>query len=81
MPLRVWAISGRPFRVERRGRSEAVREAWGPEVIETGWWRESDHRRSYYRVELTGGECLWLFRRSDLLGTDPAGTWFLHGIF
>ena len=81
VPLRVWAVAGRPRRVQRRGQLEDVREAWGPEVIETGWWREADHRRSYFRAELAGGECLWLFRRSDVLGEDASGAWFLHGVF
>lgn len=58
--------AGETLRVERR---------WGPERIETGWWRGPTVRRDYYRVEATNGLRLWLFRdRAD-------GRWFLHGVF
>jgi protein ImuB len=53
----------------------AVGRCWGPERIETGWWRGGIVRRDYYRVETTAGRRLWLFR--DLVG----GAWFLHGSF
>lgn len=48
---------------------------WGPERIETAWWRGRCIRRDYYRVETTKGNRFWLFRRL----TD--GQWFLHGEF
>jgi protein ImuB len=73
-PVRVEA-AGRPTRLVWRERSYAVTRSWGPERIETGWWRGRDIRRDYYRVELEGGERLWLFR--DL----ARGRWFLHGAF
>jgi protein ImuB len=47
---------------------------WGPERIETGWWRGPHVRRDYYRVETDDGRHLWLFR-------TPDGAWFLHGVF
>ena len=56
-------------------RRHAVDRWWGPERIETGWWRGGIVRRDYYRVETTTGRRVWLFR--DLVG----GGWFLHGSF
>ena len=51
----------------------ASRRTWGPERIQTGWWRGHYIRRDYYRVETTTGQRFWLFRRR--------GHWFLHGVF
>jgi protein ImuB len=52
-----------------------VTRSWGPERIETGWWRGRGVRRDYYRVETQDGHRHWLFRRrSD-------GQWFWHGNF
>lgn len=53
-------------------RWEIVR-CWGPERIETGWWRARHIRRDYYRVETACGRRYWLFRR---LGP---GDWFVQG--
>jgi len=64
-----------PLCFRRRGRQYQVARCWGPERIETGWWRGSPVRRDYYRVETTGGRRFWLFRRLD------DGHWFLHGAF
>lgn len=48
---------------------------WGPERIETAWWRGASIRRDYYRVEADAGHRFWLFRcLRDL-------RWFLHGEF
>jgi protein ImuB len=52
-----------------------VARHWGPERIETGWWRGRGVRRDYYRVETQTGQRFWLFRR---LGDNA---WFLHGCF
>jgi len=52
-----------------------VAKYWGPERIETGWWREQGVCRDYYRVETTAGRRFWLFR---CLRTRR---WFLQGIF
>jgi protein ImuB len=52
-----------------------VARHWGPERIETGWWRGRSVRRDYYRVETTTGFRFWIFRRLS----DNA--WFLHGCF
>jgi protein ImuB len=68
---------------------------WGPERIETGWWRDGLIRRQYWRVETDDGRWLWIYR--DLEPRKPAGSdalssrcsdrllgggeWFLHGVF
>jgi len=57
------------------GDRQRVAKAWGPERIETGWWRGSPALRDYYRVDTIAGNRFWLFRRR----TD--GQWFLHGLF
>jgi protein ImuB len=66
---------GPPTSFRWEGRTHAVARAWGPERIETGWWRRGLVRRDYYRVETATGHRFWLFR--DL----TAGTWHLHGSF
>jgi protein ImuB len=66
---------GPPRRVEWEDRSYTIARTWGPERIETGWWRGADIRRDYYVAQAAGGERFWLFR--DL----AAGGWFLHGGF
>jgi protein ImuB len=85
-PLRLWAQAeavtvlgvapqGEPVRFRWRRYEHVVERAWGPERIETGWWRGRYVRRDYYRVETTSGERYWLFRRRR------DGRWFLHGAF
>ncbi len=66
---------GPPLRFRWAGAEEQVARFWGPERIETGWWRSRCVRRDYYRVETAAGQRFWLFRR---LGD---GHWFLHGTF
>lgn len=55
-----------------------ILHCWGPERIETSWWR-SRHvepiRRDYFRVETSTGERYWIFH---CLRTEH---WFLHGEF
>jgi protein ImuB len=92
-PARIEVIAiapdGVPARFRGLGRSYSIAYAWGPERIETGWWRTAEAngangskrresflvRRDYYRVETTSGARFWIFRQ---LG-DRA--WFLHGTF
>ena len=52
-----------------------IERSWGPERIETGWWRGDDVRRDYYLIETTTGECFWLFR------TLPEERWFYQAEF
>jgi protein ImuB len=81
------APDGTPARFCWAGRHYSIAHAWGPERIETGWWRRAEQsgtskprghafvRRDYYRVETTSGARFWIFRR---LGDRQ---WFLHGRF
>ncbi len=57
------------------GRTYRIHRYWGPERIETGWWRGGVIRRDYYQVEDHDGNRFWLFR--DL----QRGTWFVQGAF
>jgi protein ImuB len=73
--VRTVLSTGRPVAFTWRGREQRLAQVWGPERIETGWWREAPIRRDYYRVDTENGCRFWLFRRlSD-------GQWFLHGWF
>ncbi len=54
---------------------QRIARCWGPERIETGWWRGQAVGRDYYRVETAAGHRWWLFRRLR------DGRWFLHGMF
>jgi protein ImuB len=75
LPLEVFAVApeGPPVRFRLRAEQHQVTRSWGPERIETGWWRTLPVRRDYYRVETTAGLRFWLFRRIQ------DGKWFLHG--
>ncbi len=66
---------GPPIQFYLHGAWQRVTHTWGPERIQTGWWRGRYIQRDYYRVETRSVARFWLFRRlSD-------GTWFLHGVF
>ncbi len=56
-------------------RQHQVAHTWGPERIETGWWRGRTVARDYYRIESATGERFWVFRNL------PDGQWFMHGKF
>ncbi len=66
---------GSPQQFGWNGRKHFIERSWGPERIETGWWRGDDVRRDYYVVETTTGERYWLFQ--NLMDES----WHLHGIF
>lgn len=74
-PIEVWAVvpDGPPSALFLDGSRTTIRQCFGPERIESGWWRGSSIRRDYYRVETQDGQHFWLFRRI------PDQTWFLHG--
>lgn len=77
LPLAVISVvpDGPPLTFRWPGEEQRIARHWGPERIETGWWRNHTVRRDYYRVETTTGQRYWLFRQiSD-------GQWFLHGWF
>ncbi len=69
----------RPHRLPKtfgyENRTYTIRHAWGPERIETGWWRGQLIRRDYYHVEDTHGNRFWLFCNLH------RGAWFVHGVF
>lgn len=75
--VEVFAIApqGHPQQFSDRGCDLQVVRSWGPERIETGWWRGPSLRRDYYRVQTATGREAWLFR--DL----RSRRWFLHGWF
>jgi protein ImuB len=75
MPVAVLAVfpDGPPMRFSWEGAELRVERWWGPERIETGWWRGADVRRDYYVVTTHTGSRFWLFRAGD--------GWFLHGCF
>jgi protein ImuB len=78
-PLPVELVSivpeGPPISLRMDGQEQRIIHRWGPERIETGWWRGGPARRDYYRVQTQSGRRLWLFRRLN------DGRWFLHGWF
>ena len=76
-PIVVVAVApdGPPVRFQWQGCDQRIAVTWGPERIETGWWRTRCVRRDYYRVETVQGNRFWLFRRL----TD--GQWFIQGEF
>lgn len=76
-PLRVFspASDGPPRRIWRGTQQLRIVRTWGPERIETGWWREHEVQRDYYRVETEQGQRLWIFQCQE------TGHWFLHGAY
>jgi len=75
-PLRLTSgFDGAPASFHWGGTWHRVTRTWGPERIESGWWRGRLVRRDYYRVETEEGGQAWLFRRLD------NGQWFLQGWF
>jgi len=76
-PIEVLSVApdGPPQFVWLDARRERITEHWGPERIETLWWRGPSVRRDYYRIATAAGSQQWIFRRLD------DGQWFLHGIF
>ncbi len=77
VPIAVISImpDGPPIRFRLHGGEHTVWQNWGPERIETGWWRETVVERDYFRVETSTGQRFWLFRQND------SSQWFLHGEF
>lgn len=78
-PVRIEATAvapdGPPARLCYENRDHLVSRHWGPERIETAWWRGRAVRRDYYRVETNTGQRFWLFRELR------QGGWFLHGTY
>ncbi len=74
-PIDVMAVvpDGPPSAVFLEGSRKVITQCWGPERIESGWWRGPSIRRDYYRIETQEGGRYWIFRQI------PEQTWFLHG--
>ncbi|MGI9440908.1 MAG: Y-family DNA polymerase [Rubripirellula sp.] len=74
-----------PQRIRFNGVDHQVLNHWGPERIESGWWRGKSIRRDYYRVETDQGEWWWIFRnlvsQAELQKNRTAYRWMLHGRF
>jgi protein ImuB len=75
--LRATSISpdGPPLQFQHAGQEHRIAHTWGPERIESGWWRGRPVGRDYFRVETIAGRRFWLFRR---LRDEK---WFLQGSF
>jgi len=69
------APDGEPAQFGYEGKLHRIMRCWGPERIESGWWRGPSQRRDYYRVETDRQQWWWIFRQID------TGEWLLHGIF
>lgn len=78
-PLRaqVWMVvpQGPVARFRCALAEERIARSWGPERIETGWWRGTAVRRDYYQVETASGRRYWLYCRLR------DARWFVHGLF
>jgi protein ImuB len=76
-PIEVTCVApdGPPQFVWLENRRERVVHCFGPERIETLWWRGPSVRRDYYRVALESGVHWWIFRQL------VDGDWFVHGVF
>ena len=78
-PQRIEATAAGPegapmhFRWDRR--DHRVIRSWGPDRIETGWWRDAPICRDYFRVATQTGQHFWLFRCFE------QAAWFIHGAF
>ena len=64
-----------PTALNIRGSSHSVVNAWGPERIETGWWRGPTVCRDYWRVATDTGQQFWIYRELR------QNRWWLHGEF
>ena len=71
-----------PARFRWRRRDLATRVAVGPERITPEWWLDDPEWRSgprdYWRIEVEGGERLWLYYAH---GGAISGGWFCQGVF
>jgi protein ImuB len=76
-PLEVLSVApdGPPISFDFAEQRHSVVAQWGPERIETGWWRGRSIHRDYWRIETASGQRFWLFRALD------DGKWHLQGEF
>ena len=73
IPLNVTTNNGSPTTFQNEGKQHQIARYWGPERIETAWWRGKCVRRDYYRIETKTGDRYWIFQRLN------DRNWFLHG--
>ncbi len=67
--------NGSPQRLVYMGSPLSVTRSTGPERIDTGWWQGITQQRDYFRIALSTGTWLWVYRdRRDQ-------NWYLHGEF
>ena len=66
---------GPPAQFTFQGKTYLVHNHWGPERLESGWWRGPSHRRDYFRIATTDGSWWWIFRELN------SSRWFMHGMF
>ena len=66
---------GRPLRLHDGDRTLQVAACWGPEQIETGWWRGPSVRRTYYRIQSRQGDTYWIYQ------DQTNQQWALQGVF
>lgn len=69
-----------PMIFRYKGKLHRIRNADGPERIETEWWLEKGQHRDYYSVEDEEGNRYWLFRLGHYT-SDQKPQWFIHGFF
>ncbi|MGB7329338.1 MAG: DNA polymerase Y family protein [Rubripirellula sp.] len=79
-----------PDRLRVHGVTHRIVRAWGPERIETGWWKGPSINRDYYRVETDRNQWWWIFRQTvpgepgkanPKQCHQPTYRWMLHGYF
>ena len=77
IPLQATSVTpdGPPISFRHGNRTYQIAHYWGPERVETGWWRDGLVQRDYYRVQDQFGCRFWMFRNLE------DGRWFLHGEF
>lgn len=70
-----------PQRIRLAGVVHTITRHWGPERIETGWWKGPSIGRDYYRIETDRGCWWWIFRNLAKSQSQQAYRWMLHGKF
>ena len=65
----------KPITITFDSSTQNILRSWGPERIETGWWRGATVQRDYWCIVTEAGTQFWVF--CDLKN----GQWFVHGEF
>ncbi len=69
------APEGLPAQFKSGPQPYTVLQYWGPERLESGWWKGPSVRRDYFRVETQEGAWWWIYRDMQ------TNQWYLHGVF